>query len=244
MITGIIYIAKCKITEKIYVGQTVKGLHKRAARHVSDAFSTKSKAYSSKFYRAIRKYGKDNFTWYMVYDNVPLKDLACLEIETISKLKSYKYGYNSTLGGETTVGYHHSEEALKKISQSSRGRRHTNATKSKMSKASSGANNAMYGKKHSKMAIKKMSQAKIGQYSGEDNPMYGKKHTEATIRKIAIRKRDSSNLTFEKANQIREKYKSGNCTQKELAGQYAVSIMTISNIIRFKTWAGELKCDQ
>lgn len=43
-------------------------------------------------------------------------------------------------------------------------------------------------------------------------------------------------LNFEKAEEIREKYKKGNITQEELATSYNVSAFLINNIINFRRW--------
>jgi len=239
MKTGIIYITKCKTNGKVYAGQTTKSLQKRSARHISDAFSLKCKAYNSKFYRAMRKYGKDNFVWRVIYNNIPVKNLSDLEISTIKKFTSYKNGYNSTIGGEATFGYRHLKESKIKIS-AGLGEKRSKTTKAKMSAAASGANNAMYGKKHANKTIKKMSEVKAGKYNGADNPMYGKRHSADTIDKITYRKREKAKLTLAIAEQIRNKYSTGNCTQKSLSILYGVSISTISSIVRYKTWVGEL----
>lgn len=91
---------------------------------------------------------------------------------------------NLTDGGEGIQGFRHTEES-----------------KIKISKATSGENHPMYGKKHKKESIGKMSggnhymygntlsektKAKISEaLSGENHPMYGKKHREETIEKIS-----------------------------------------------------------
>ena len=54
-------------------------------------------------------------------------------------------------------------------------------TRKKLSKATSGKNNSMYGKKHSPESLKKMSEAQ----SGENNPLYGKHHSAETRAKMS-----------------------------------------------------------
>lgn len=63
---------------------------------------------------------------------------------------------------KSLTGYKKSEEHLKKLRETwSDGRR-------------AGENNGMYGRKHSKETLEKMSKALKGKMAGENNPMYGK----------------------------------------------------------------------
>jgi hypothetical protein len=59
----------------------------------------------------------------------------------------------------------------------------TKEYKLKQSKNSSGKNNGMYNKHHTKETKLKMSKSKENMYNGNKNPMYGKHHTEETKRK-------------------------------------------------------------
>lgn len=51
-------------------------------------------------YRAIRKYGVENFYYEILEDDIPLNQLDEKEIYYIEKYNSYKKGYNSTKGGD------------------------------------------------------------------------------------------------------------------------------------------------
>ena len=57
----IIYKATNKINGKVYIGQSHKSLEERMRRHKND--STRQDSY---FYRAIRKYGWENFSWEVI----------------------------------------------------------------------------------------------------------------------------------------------------------------------------------
>ena len=118
-INGIIYVAECTVTGKRYVGQTVQGLEKRQADHRRD-----SKRLDNRFYRAIRKYGWDNFNWAVIVEGVEsVESLNSLEQYWIKELDTFKNGYNSTTGGE---GFLMSEETKRKMSDSQRGRKNPN----------------------------------------------------------------------------------------------------------------------
>lgn len=59
----LIYRVTNKINNKVYIGQTTKALHRRKAGHIRDAFKRNS---TNHFHRALRKHGKDNFSWEIV----------------------------------------------------------------------------------------------------------------------------------------------------------------------------------
>ena len=71
-----------------------------------------------KFYRAIRKYGWDNFEWSVIYQSKE-KEHTLKEMETIfiKEYNSFHNGYNSTLGGDGTFGLVFSKESREKISK-------------------------------------------------------------------------------------------------------------------------------
>ena len=61
-------------------------------------------------------------------------------------------------------------------------KKHSAATKRKISFAQSGKKNSMYGKKHKKLSLLKMSKNN----KGKNNPMHGKHHTKETKKKISL----------------------------------------------------------
>lgn len=78
------------------------------------------------FYRAIKKYGWDNFTHEILYKNLLEKDAKNLEISLIKQYKALNMSYNITDGGDGGRGLHgkrkkHSEEAKRKMSISRKG---------------------------------------------------------------------------------------------------------------------------
>jgi group I intron endonuclease len=185
----------------------------------------------------------DNFEMTILKDRLVERDAKMLEIMFIAKFKSNinrygnKYGYNLTDGGDGVSGYSHvawnkgkvgcySEESLKKMADSSRGKKHSEETKKKMSKAQT-------GKKHTEESKKKMSEANKGKKSnfvswcrgtiGVVKPNSGsfKKGQKSTNQKI----------TEDQKPAIIERYNSG-VTQGQIADEYGVSKSTINNIIR------------
>lgn len=109
---GLIYGAYCIISKKWYVGQTIRDFDIRKDEHIRKSYNEKDDAYYHKFHCAIRKYGIENFIWYIIEDNilVPYYYENCEEIQDRSLLNereiywvdyynSFKYGYNMTPGG-------------------------------------------------------------------------------------------------------------------------------------------------
>lgn len=85
---------------KSYIGQTWK---KDVSKRVEEHFRNYDKPYYDfYFYRAIKKYGVENFDWEILEtgDFTP-QQLNEKEIYWIDKFDSFKNGYNSTLGGQS-----------------------------------------------------------------------------------------------------------------------------------------------
>lgn len=100
---GIIYLAKNKINNKVYVGQTIRDLELRKKVHVRSALQGSDYL----FHRALRKYGSDNFEWSVLEESLN-ENLNDLEKKYIKYYQSYaaesKTGYNMTIGGDNNYG--------------------------------------------------------------------------------------------------------------------------------------------
>jgi group I intron endonuclease len=110
-----IYKIVNSVNGKVYIGYT-KNFDKRLNEHKQD-----SKRFNTKFYKAIKKYGWNNFTHTILCQSLCETHIKELEVYFISEHNSYKKGYNSTLGGEgnnTSVS-----EATRKKQSISRGGR-------------------------------------------------------------------------------------------------------------------------
>lgn len=182
--TWVIYIHKCKITNKYYVGQTCRKLEKRWGKNGKNY----TEHNNLKFYNAIQKYGWENFEHYIVAKTHSLKEAYELEQYYIEKLDTYKNGYNSTLGGSGSKGKVISKEQREHLSKLLKGKEthgwkeyfilnpmfgkhHTEETKRKIG-------NANRGRVISKEGRERMSLAKLGKKRG---PM-----SEETRRKIGL----------------------------------------------------------
>lgn len=108
---------------KVYIGFDSKW-SARIATHRSA-----SKTASTVLYTAIKKYGWDNFSWEVIYQsNDSYHTLSVMENYFIELHRSFVgfsdcNGYNSTLGGDGTLGRIDSEDTKKKKSDSKKGKK-------------------------------------------------------------------------------------------------------------------------
>ncbi len=120
---------------KVYIGITSQSPIRRWRK---DGSGYKSHTH---FYRAIKKYGWDNFKHEILFSGLSQKEAEQKEMELIALYNStnQEYGYNISLGGESgSFGYRFSKEQ-----------------KIQLSKLRKGKNNGMYGKNHTKEANEK-----------------------------------------------------------------------------------------
>lgn len=111
------------INGKSYIGQAVS-LKRRFDSHITNYNNNR---YDTPLYRAIRKYGFENFDYIIeeciedILEKEHLKrKLDELEISYIKKYDSYNNGYNQTLGGDYGVlGYKMTSEQVEKIRRGS-----------------------------------------------------------------------------------------------------------------------------
>ena len=106
---GYVYKITNNINGKIYVGATTHSIMQRWREHINTAYGN-SKDNKSLFKKAIRKYGKENFTVEMIKRCYGKNELNNSEIEWIEKMNSFAFkdnsnGYNSTIGGMGIIGY-------------------------------------------------------------------------------------------------------------------------------------------
>jgi len=166
-IYGVIYRAYCKITGKSYIGMT-DDFKRRKSTHLF--YFDKQEEKHPKFYRALRKYGPENFEWSILDCSGTLETLKLCEMFYISQYNTFHNGYNCTPGGDGFGGgkdhpmfdKHHSLETRIKIRRSLEGRVLTKATKRKMAIG-------QIGKIKSKETRKLMAIGKLG----KNNPMFG-----------------------------------------------------------------------
>lgn len=138
------------LSGKVYIGQT-NDVNKRKYTHFYNARNNDQRY----LYRAIRKYGKQNFiieTIEQCEDELS-NDREQYWIEYYDSTNHDK-GYNLTLGG---YHFQFSEETIKKMSDSHKGKKLSEEQKQKISNATKGENHPMWNKFHSEESKQKMS---------------------------------------------------------------------------------------
>lgn len=93
---GYIYVITNIKNNKKYIGQTTKSVKARWKQHLNNAINNRDNFH---FHRAIKKYGKENFTVNILgeYNNSILNKMEEFYIWLYS---TYLHGYNMTYGGE------------------------------------------------------------------------------------------------------------------------------------------------
>ncbi len=145
-----IYRARCLVNGKSYVGFD-SAWPKRRIQH--ERYSGHLRG---RFQLALRKHGIESFEWTVVYRSTDGDHtLKVMEPHFIRVFSGYTHGYNSTLGGEGSLGYVATPEAREKISAKNKGKHRSpksDETKKRMSEA-------QRGRRPSEEARRKMSEA-------------------------------------------------------------------------------------
>lgn len=177
-----VYIHTNKENGKVYIGITSSNISKRAG---SNGINYKK---NTLFYRAIQKYGWDNFTHETLFTELTINEAAKIEQNLIAKYQSNNplFGYNISSGGESgNSGCSMSEEMRKKRSAIYSGE--GNPCYGKF-----GSEHPVYGRRHTEDEIRKIrewnidkhvsdstraklskSRKEAGAWKGEKNPNYG-----------------------------------------------------------------------
>lgn len=112
---GELYVIWNEANDKLYIGITTVGYKCRFKKHLRNA----KNGINSALYRAIRKYGPENFHVECLLDNIPEDRLYLFEIACISHFDSKRNGYNLTSGGDGILNP--SEETRNKMSRAKQG---------------------------------------------------------------------------------------------------------------------------
>ena len=97
----LIYKITNLINNKCYIGQTIKTAEQRWKEHQNHAFGSHPNDQNKTLYKAIRKYGLENFTFEVLQDNIDtFEKLDKAEIYWIDYYNSFIKGYNETFGGQ------------------------------------------------------------------------------------------------------------------------------------------------
>ena len=166
-----VYVHTNKINGKKYVGQTGQ----RPERRWQNGYGYEK---SPHFWRAIQKYGWDNFEHEIIASNLTKEEADNFEKLLINRLdlQGRESGYNLKDGGSYGSI---PEETRQKIREANTGRHHSDETKKQMSAMKTGDKNKFYGKHHSDTSKRKISESikrspnnnskKVYQYDLQEN---------------------------------------------------------------------------
>lgn len=137
-----VYVHTNKINGKKYVGQTSI----KPERRWNNGNGYKTQPY---FYRAIQKYGWDNFDHEIISSGLTQEEADNFEILLIDKLNTLdnRYGYNTCSGGRIG-GHPQTEETRKKMSETRTGKKLSDYHRQRISEGKMGEKNPMYGVEH------------------------------------------------------------------------------------------------
>ncbi len=182
-----------------YVGCTIGKMEERFKEHVYRCFSSNN---NSKLYNSMRKYGKENFIITLI-EECEMETMYDREKYYIKEYDTFKNGLNSTIGGDGCLGYTHSEEIRKKISENTK---NGNSHKGKTYDVLYGEN-AEFEKLKRKTSVKK----------SWDKLTEQDKHKR--MKNMLEKVRNNSKVGIETIKQIKEEINKG-LTNKELKEKY------------------------
>jgi group I intron endonuclease len=218
---GVIYCFYCISTGKKYIGQTVN-LNRRIISHRKDCRN----GLDNKFYRAVKKYGWDNFIFGIVAE-CEREDLNEKEIFFINNYDTYNNGYNSTLGGGGRFGFVLSEDTKNKISLANRGNKMSEEQKKYLSDLNKNRNVIPPNRKGCKMS--ESAKLKISEASKN------RKFSESTRRKLSESHGKEFTLISPEGNIVTGKNISEFCKNNNLNRTCIYNVLN-SKALQHKGW--------
>lgn len=202
----VVYKITNQVNGKVYVGKTVKSLGRRWAVHKYMAKTGKGCPILS---AAIRKYSPSNFKIEPLATAVSIEELNSLEIQAIAKHQSNdrSYGYNLTVGGDGSFGFHQSEK------------------QKALMRARVGVLHPMFGKHQSVEARRKISEHNARGFLGQQ-------HTLDSRQRMGAKGEDHFNFGRHLSESTRQKIQSANSKTFVLCSPEN-EIVTITNLKGF-----------
>ncbi len=158
------------VTGKSYVGYTLtkKSSERRWLEHCKCA----EEGSNLVFHQAIRKHGKDSWIHEILQKDISPDEVIDIEKFWIKECRSHysEFGYNMTYGGDGCVGVLVTEETRRKMSESRKGKNHSEISKNKMREKATGRSLASSSKE-------KVGIATLERFS---DPLFKEKHSNRT----------------------------------------------------------------
>jgi len=137
-----------------YVGSSIN-LSSRMRNYLNNTFLKSKQNVGMPIVNALLKYDQSNFTL-LILEYVKFESLTTRETYYITLLMPY---YNVLKQGYSSLGYKHTEETKKLLSELANNRTHSDLTKSLIARALTGENNPFYNKSHSLESKVRISEA-------------------------------------------------------------------------------------
>jgi len=132
------------INGHIYIGSSVN-IAVRMTSYLNNAFLIHNKNKNMPIIRALLKYSHENFA-VLIVEYVVIEQLSIRETHYITKFLPY---YNVLKEGYSSIGFKHTEATKQMLSELALNRKHSDKTKSLISRALVGVNNPFFNKNHS-----------------------------------------------------------------------------------------------
>lgn len=139
-----VYCLINKINGHAYVGSSIN-LASRMRNYLNNTFLKNKQNANTPIVRALLKYDGSNFTL-LILEYIEPESLAVRETFYILHVMPY---YNVLKQGYSSLGYIHTEETKKLLSELAKNRTHSDKTKGLIARALTGENNPFYNKSHS-----------------------------------------------------------------------------------------------
>jgi group I intron endonuclease len=142
--TSGVYCLINKVNGHSYVGSSIN-LASRMRNYLNKAFLKSKQNANMPITRSLLKYDYSNFSL-LILEYVEAEFLASRETFYIANIIPY---YNVLKQGFSSLGYIHTEETKKLLSELAKNRTHSDKTKGLIARAVTGENNPFYNKSHS-----------------------------------------------------------------------------------------------
>ena len=139
-----VYLLINKVNNHTYVGSSTN-LASRMRNYLNKAFLKSKQNINMPITKALLKYGYVNFSL-LILEYVEPRFLTARETFYITHIMPY---YNVLKEGYSSLGYKHTEETKKLLSELAKNRVHSDETKGLIARAVIGENNPFYNKNHS-----------------------------------------------------------------------------------------------
>lgn len=139
-----VYCLMNKINGHAYVGSSIN-LASRMRNYLNNTFLKSKQNVNKPIVKALLKYDQSNFAL-LILEYVEPESITVRETFYITHVMPY---YNVLKQGYSSLGYIHTEETKKLLSELAKNRTHTDKTKGLIARALTGENNPFYNKSHS-----------------------------------------------------------------------------------------------